>query len=803
MDRPHGHHSINTEDEPLFHFDLHEQQSEDNVQPTDVLFNEIATSPGVAQAETSGSPTRSSPRDVKGKGPASNLPPIRIPPGQASRSTSSRAFSPGPIHYGSFSDRPSWDVPGSLTSAASTSFGTSALRTPSDHDDFMQQFATMGFDYGSNGGHISASPVFEFSEGKGKGRAAMPTPALGRLEEASNRTAPSTILTQPDIPSSPSNSTLDTTVARSPSVFGPPPASQPRYPGTPPPESLRTRSRQTIGRYRIQGGRSFTETRGRKFSEGDAYQQQPTEGDSSQLHPSSLTCRHNRSYSSPPFSPFDLALSTHTAPIQPIPFVPRGLFGEMLPRELQLRVFAALLQLYEIEHLERISSSDWTCEKAGSRKYQWVGRSKGMRELVKFSRVSKAWKTLAFDGELWGTFPVPPPAQLSSKSMLGIAEVTGSLMTTLTFPGQNSLRNSVLVRLTDLICIKSIEPHVASYTQITSVDLSFCRKLSSSRTPGLHHLVLRAPSLRSLKVRGLSAVTNMTCSLLALYCPLLQNLDISRCGNVSGEGLRAMASRAEMQGRPLVLKRLLACGIAAIDDNALRALGKVTPFLEVLDLSYTRLHNSALDAFVTCDVDQHHKHPTILLTAAQAGRSSGTQDFYRRRLTKLRHLNLSACTLLTDSACTSLAYTMPDLECLELANIGTSVKDDGVIRLFRTTPALKKLDLEGASSIGDAVVVALTPPLVDIEDDLVAIPQLGSALEHLSLSHVNRVTSEVLSALILACARLRVLEIDETRISGRVMKDFVRLSRERKILSSKLVAGRKEKAALCPSVRET
>lgn len=249
-----------------------------------------------------------------------------------------------------------------------------------------------------------------------------------------------------------------------------------------------------------------------------------------------------------------------------------------------------------------------------------------------------------------------------------------------------------------------------------------------------------------------------------------------------------MASRAEMQGRPLVLKRLLACGIAAIDDNALRALGKVTPFLEVLDLSYTRLHNSALDAFVTCDVDQHHKHPTILLTAAQAGRSSGTQDFYRRRLTKLRHLNLSACTLLTDSACTSLAYTMPDLECLELANIGTSVKDDGVIRLFRTTPALKKLDLEGASSIGDAVVVALTPPLVDIEDDLVAIPQLGSALEHLSLSHVNRVTSEVLSALILACARLRVLEIDETRISGRVMKDFVRLSRERKILSSKLVA---------------
>lgn len=388
MDRPHGHHSINTEDEPLFHFDLHEQQSEDNVQPTDVLFNEIATSPGVAQAETSGSPTRSSPRDVKGKGPASNLPPIRIPPGQASRSTSSRAFSPGPIHYGSFSDRPSWDVPGSLTSAASTSFGTSALRTPSDHDDFMQQFATMGFDYGSNGGHISASPVFEFSEGKGKGRAAMPTPALGRLEEASNRTAPSTILTQPDIPSSPSNSTLDTTVARSPSVFGPPPASQPRYPGTPPPESLRTRSRQTIGRYRIQGGRSFTETRGRKFSEGDAYQQQPTEGDSSQLHPSSLTCRHNRSYSSPPFSPFDLALSTHTAPIQPIPFVPRGLFGEMLPRELQLRVFAALLQLYEIEHLERISSSDWTCEKAGSRKYQWVGRSKGMRELVKFSRVS-------------------------------------------------------------------------------------------------------------------------------------------------------------------------------------------------------------------------------------------------------------------------------------------------------------------------------------------------------------------------------------------------------------------------------
>lgn len=96
-----------------------------------------------------------------------------------------------------------------------------------------------------------------------------------------------------------------------------------------------------------------------------------------------------RSLSSPfPLSALDIIPTVPQDVFTPIPIIPRNFFDEVLPRELQLRVFLSLISLHEIEHERTILDGEWSVSRASSSKNKWVGREKGFRELVKFSRVS-------------------------------------------------------------------------------------------------------------------------------------------------------------------------------------------------------------------------------------------------------------------------------------------------------------------------------------------------------------------------------------------------------------------------------
>jgi F-box/leucine-rich repeat protein 2/20 len=120
---------------------------------------------------------------------------------------------------------------------------------------------------------------------------------------------------------------------------------------------------------------------------------------------------------------------------------------------------------------------------------------------------------------------------------------------------------------------------------------------------------------------------------------------------------------------------------------------------------------------------------------------------------------------------------------LELATIGTSLKEDGLLHLLKTTPNIRRLDLEDASLLTDAFLAAITP---SASESSPAEP--GHALEHLVISHANGLTNEALLRLIRGCQRLTVLEADSTRLSSAVLREFVSLSKQRKALDTKVVA---------------
>ena len=263
---------------------------------------------------------------------------------------------------------------------------------------------------------------------------------------------------------------------------------------------------------------------------------------------------------------------------------------------------------------------------------------------------------------------------------------------------------------------------------------------------------------------------------------------------MDANGIQALAAAAINRQEHLPLKELRLSGLKNATDSTLAVLGKAAPDLEVLDLSYARqLHNSALEAFVACD-GQHDGVDlgveTVMVTARDLGRESNDIGKLKRRVTRLRHLVLSSCLFLTDTACSNLAFSVPKLEFLELAGMGSGMKDEGLIRLLSTTPYIRRLDLEDAFDITDDVLTSITPAMENIfaKPDVQEDKQPGHVLQHLNVSFTANISDSAFLALIRNCPHLNVLEADSTRMGSVVLKEFIHLSRQRKAINSKIVA---------------
>jgi F-box/leucine-rich repeat protein 2/20 len=100
-----------------------------------------------------------------------------------------------------------------------------------------------------------------------------------------------------------------------------------------------------------------------------------------------------RSYSSPfplASSPLDIISAPELNPLSPTRVEVRDFFDEMLPRELKLHIFASLMSAHEADFHRMSLGTHWSALKASSTKNKWVGRDKGLRELIKLGRVSES-----------------------------------------------------------------------------------------------------------------------------------------------------------------------------------------------------------------------------------------------------------------------------------------------------------------------------------------------------------------------------------------------------------------------------
>ncbi|GAA6047765.1 hypothetical protein JCM3770_001767 [Rhodotorula araucariae] len=483
------------------------------------------------------------------------------------------------------------------------------------------------------------------------------------------------------------------------------------------------------------------------------------------------------------------------APPSPRPPLPVNHF-DWLPRELQLRVFRAVIEVCEDDWRKEVRAGRWVGTRAAER---WSdGRARGPREVINLGRVCKLWRALSLDGQLWATAP--------ATSLLGGDTFTRDGLGALLQHARPFITTLDARGLGETVDSGSLSSLVyGPETGLRKIDLTGCTSLTSST---LSRLLALSPRLVELVVPGLPCVSTHHVGMLWMHCPRLARLDVSRCPSLTAYWLLNLpyAPPRSSSASPLPpspqrgLKSLKASNLRGMDHLVLATLLQRHPGLETLDVSScAQVQSDALHQAIA-----NRPLPASSAGPSQVGVHGSTplvsapppeQQVYHA----LRHLNLSGCKLITSGGLLRLAGALPNLEILELSRIGAALRAGGLAQLLASCTALRKLDLEDASEATDEVLLALVPS----PRDSTGAPNLT----HLLISGCKTFSDGAIAAIALerGCDRLRVLEADGTALSPRTAKAFVRLARERARVAQAAACARPGQAdplaaRTCPAV---
>lgn len=339
------------------------------------------------------------------------------------------------------------------------------------------------------------------------------------------------------------------------------------------------------------------------------------------------------------------------------------------------------------------------------------------KEIIKCSRVCRAWYKMCFDGQLWakldtGDFYRDIPAD----ALVNIITKAGPFARDLNLRGCIQLWDQW--RATSLAdCCGNLE----------NISLEGCRIDRSA----IHSLLYQNGRLEHINVCGLGVVTNTTLKIIAQQCPKLTHLNVSWCHNVDTWGLLKVVESCSN------LRDLRAGELRGFADKSLMNALFLRNTLERLIL-------------VNCEFLTDET-----LTVLFEGMGIEKDWLTGRPIVpprKLKHLDISRCRSVGDDALLAMVGNAPDLEGLQLAGNST-ITDASLTQLLPTLPKLTHLDLEELELLTNATLLALVKsPCKD-------------TLLHLSISYCENLGDVGMLPVIKDCTSLRSLELDNTRIS--------------------------------------
>ncbi|KAK2070180.1 hypothetical protein P8C59_004697 [Phyllachora maydis] len=355
------------------------------------------------------------------------------------------------------------------------------------------------------------------------------------------------------------------------------------------------------------------------------------------------------------------------------------------------------------------------------------------KELVRISRVNKAFYSLCFDGQLWTSFDASDfYRQIPAESLAKIIVAAGPFVKDL------NLRGCVQVEH-----YKRAEVVVKACRNLINATLEGCRNFQRST---LHSLLRSNEKLAVLNLTGLAAVTNTTCKIIAQSCPQLELFNVSWCKHMDARGIKTV-----LEGCP-ALRDLRAGEIKGFDDHQVaQAIFKKTSLERLVLAGCEELDDAAFRIMM------HGTNPELdVLT-----------DRPLVPCRRLKHLDLSRCHRLTAHGVTALGHFVPDLEGLQLSGV-TALTDAALEPILATTPRLTHLELEDLGDLTDTL----------LKEHLAKAP-CAPHLEHLSISSCENLSDVGMVPVIRRCTSLRSIDMDNTRISDLVLTEAAAMVRDR------------------------
>ncbi|KAI0389817.1 RNI-like protein [Xylariaceae sp. FL0594] len=355
------------------------------------------------------------------------------------------------------------------------------------------------------------------------------------------------------------------------------------------------------------------------------------------------------------------------------------------------------------------------------------------RELIRISRTCQAFHALCFDGQLWTRLDATDfYTKIPAQSLANLVTSAGPFIRDLNVRGCIQIEH-----------YKRAEVLASACQNLTDVSLEGCRNFSPT---GLHSLIRSNTRLIKLNLAGIIAVTNNTCKIISRHCTRLERLNISWCTNMDAKGVK-MVIRGCPELRDLRAGEIKGFGKP---DTALAMFQ--TNKLERLILSgCSDLSDDSLKIMA------RGPHPEIDIL-------SGRPILPAR---KLRHLDLSRCSRLTDVGVQALGYVVPELEGLQL-NGCTELTDFALEPILASAPNLTHLELDELRELTDGLM----------SNHLAKAP-CARRLEHLSVSSCEGLGDAGMLPVMENCVSLKRVEMDNTQIGNLILTQAASLVRAR------------------------
>jgi F-box/leucine-rich repeat protein 2/20 len=272
---------------------------------------------------------------------------------------------------------------------------------------------------------------------------------------------------------------------------------------------------------------------------------------------------------------------------------------------------------------------------------------------------------------------------------------------------------------------------------LVSIDLRGCKRLSSD---DIVTVVLHAPKLRHVNLKGVQGVSSEVIRSLARSAKHIESLDVSRCWDLTLGDIVVFIQ---------LLEYAQAAGIKSLRIAGLKSYGHAAA--DLLPLLADRLIDLKTLDLAGCS----HIHSSDFERWAEVLDDAG-------RLSSLTHLNISHCRSLTSTTFEHLARRVPDMTRFEMAGLEAAFwtndwDEQGLIALLRSMPRLQKLDMDAEGlheSISDRVLDVLIPG--KYANKVV----VGRELVELRIGYAKNVSSEAMIRLVRGCPKLKVLETD-------------------------------------------